>query len=76
MPHAKHVTRDNRRNPEYHVAAVIRTLWTDTNCPTGKSWPIHVKNEQHIGSEKTQKILEKHNDAKDRKRKCCLFTYM
>ena len=26
---------------------------TDTNCPTGKSWPNHVKNEQHIGSEKT-----------------------
>ena len=50
MPCAKHVTRDSRRNPEYHV---IRKVWTDTNCPTGKSWPNHVKNEQHIGSEKT-----------------------
>ena len=53
MSRPKHVTRDNRRNPEYHVAAVIRKLWTDTNCPTGKSWPNHVKNEQHIGSGKT-----------------------
>ena len=24
------------------------TLRTDTNCPAGKSWPNHVKNEQHI----------------------------
>ena len=47
------MSRAKRRNPEYHVAAVIRKLRTDTNCPTGKSWPNHVKNEQHIGSEKT-----------------------
>ena len=53
MSHAKRVTRDNRKNPEYHVVAAIRELWTDKNCPTGKSWPSHVKNEQHIGSEKT-----------------------
>ena len=65
------------KNPEYHVAAVIRKLRTDTNCPAGKSWPNHVKNEQHIGPEKTygpNKILQKHNDAKDRKRKCCLLS--
>ena len=31
----------------------IRKLRTDTNCPAGKSWPNHVKNEQHIRSEKT-----------------------
>ena len=53
MSHAKRVTRDNRKNPEYHVVAAIRKLWTDKNCPTGKSWLNHVKNEQHIGSEKT-----------------------
>ena len=53
MSHAKCVTRDNRKNPEYHVVAVIRKLRTDKNCPAGKSWPNHVKNEQHIGSEKT-----------------------
>ena len=68
MCRAKCMTRDNRKNLEYHVAAAIRKLCTDTNCPAGKSWPNHVKNEQHIGSEKTygpNKILEKHNDAKD-----------
>ena len=53
MSHAKRVTRDNGKNPEYRVVAAIRKLRTDTNCPTGKSWPNHVKNEQHIGSEKT-----------------------
>ena len=53
MLHAKRVTRDNRKNPEYRVASAIRKLRTDTNCPAGKSWPNHVKNEQHIGSEKT-----------------------
>ena len=49
MSHAKRVTRDNWKNPEYHVIAALRNLRTDTNCPAGKSWPNHVKNEQHIG---------------------------
>ena len=49
MSHAKRVTRDNRKNPEYSVVAAIRKLRTDKNCPAGKSWPNHVKN---IGSEK------------------------
>ena len=53
MSHTKRVTRDNRKNSEYRVVAAIRKLRTDTNCPAGKSWPNHVKNEQHIGSEKT-----------------------
>ena len=53
MSHAKRVTRDNRKNPEYQVAAAIGKLRTDKNCPAGKSWPNHVKNEQQIGSEKT-----------------------
>ena len=48
MSHAKRVTRDNWKNPEYHVIAALRNLRTDTNCPAGKSWPNHVKNEQHI----------------------------
>ena len=43
MSHAKRVTRDNRKNPEYHVAAALRKLQTDTNCPAGKLWPNHVK---------------------------------
>ena len=48
------MTRDNRKNPEYHVVAAIRKLMlTGTNCPAGKSWPNHVKKEQYIGSEKT-----------------------
>ena len=37
-----------RKNPEYCVIAAIRKLRTDANCPAGKSWPNHVKNEQHI----------------------------
>ena len=53
MSHAKRVTRDNRKSPKYRVAAAIRKLRTDTNCPARKSWPNHAKNEQHIGSEKT-----------------------
>ena len=44
MSHAKRVTRDNWKNPEYHVVAAIRKLRTDTNRPAGKSWPNHVKN--------------------------------
>ena len=53
ISHAKRATRDNRKGPEYRVVAPIRKLRTDTNCPTGKSWPNHFKNEQDIGSEKT-----------------------
>ena len=53
MSHAKRVTRDNRKNPEYRVIAAIRKLRTEKNCPPGESWLNHVKNEQHIGSEKT-----------------------
>ena len=52
MSHAKRVTRDNRKSPEYRVVAAIRKLRTDTNYPAGESWPNHVKNGQHIGSEK------------------------
>ena len=33
MSHAKGVTRDNRKNPEYGVVAAIRKLRIDTNCP-------------------------------------------
>ena len=53
MSHAKHVRKGNRKNPEYYVFAVVRKLRTDKNCPAEESWPNHVKNEQHIGSEKT-----------------------
>ena len=75
MSHAKRVTEDNRKNPEYHVVAAIRRLRTDKNCPAEKSWPNHVEIDQHIGSKKTyvpQNTEQfKHNGAKDRKRKCC-----
>ena len=50
LSHAKRATKDSRKNPEYHVV-VIKRLRTDKNCPAEKSWPNHVKNEQHIGSE-------------------------
>ena len=32
MSHAKRVTWDNRKNPEYHVVAAIRKLQTDRSC--------------------------------------------
>ena len=53
MSHAKRMTRDNRKNPQYRVVSAMRKLRTDTSCPAEISWPNHVKNEQHIGSEKT-----------------------
>ena len=34
MPHAKCVTKDNRKNWEYPVIVVVRRLQTDKNCPT------------------------------------------
>ena len=55
VSHAKRVTKDSRQNPEYHVVVAIRRLQlrTDKNCPAEKSWPNHVKNEQHIPSKNT-----------------------
>ena len=50
VSHAKRVTKDNKKNPEYHAVAAIRRLRTDKNCPAEKSWPNHVEDEQHIGS--------------------------
>ena len=77
MSHAKRVTRDNRKNPEYHVVVPIRNLRTDTNCPAGKPWPNHVKKCAAIfsGSKKLRQHnwTVPHNDAKDRKRKCSIF---
>ena len=37
MSHAKRVTRDNWKNPEYHVIAALRNLRTDTICPAGST---------------------------------------
>ena len=53
MSHGKRVTRDNRESLEYRAVTAKRKLRTDTKCPAGKSRTNHVKNEQHIGSEKT-----------------------
>ena len=46
MSHTKRLTRDNWKNPEYHVIAALRNLRTDTNCPafTGSIFvcgPLH-----------------------------------
>lgn len=45
MSHAKRVTNNNWKNPEYHVVTAIRRPLTDKNCPAPaeKSWPNHVK---------------------------------
>ena len=52
MSHAL-TSEQQEKNPEYRIVVAIRKLPTDINCPAGKSWPNHVKNEQHIESEKT-----------------------
>ena len=48
------------------------------NCPAEKSSANHVTYKQHIGPKTTYRRenngQSKHNDAKDRKRKCCRFT--
>ena len=68
MTHAKYLTKDDMKNPEYHVVASITTLRTNKN-----PWPNHVENLQHIGSKKTcspkNAGQSKHKDAKDFKRK-------
>ena len=73
--YAKRVTKKNRKNPEYHVA--IRRLRTDKTVPLKNHGQTKLKlNEQHIGSKKTygpqNTEQSKHNNAKERKRKCCV----
>ena len=57
MPYAKRATKDKRKNLEYYVVVGIRRLLIDKNCPAEKSWPNHVKNEQHIGRPPAPQIL-------------------
>ena len=45
MSQAKRVTKDNRKNPEYHVAVAIGRLLADKNCPPEKLWPNYVLKE-------------------------------
>ena len=40
MSHAKHVTKDNKKNPEYHVVDAITRLRTDKNCPAEITYHI------------------------------------
>ena len=73
MSHAKRVTRDNRKNPEYRVIAAIRKLRTDKLSRRRimgkpcKKWAAY-----RIWKDlRPQKYwTAEHNDAKDRKRKC------
>ena len=75
MSHAKRVTRDNWKNPEYHVAAAIRYLRTDTNCRKIMARPCKkMSSISDLKRPRAQKILDsKHDDAKDRKGKCCFY---
>ena len=59
---AKRLTEDNKKNPEYHVVAAIKKQLqrTDKNCTAEKSWPNHVKTEQHMDL-KRPKVLIKNN---------------
>ena len=75
----KRVTKDNRKLKS-RISCGCRDKETANrqNCPAEKSLANHVKNKQHIGSEKTygrkNNGQSKHNDVKVRKRKCCRFT--
>ena len=63
--------------PEYLVVATIRRLRTDKNCQAEKSWPNHVKNKLHIGSEKTYGPKNtgqpKHNDENTANKNAAAF---
>ena len=48
MSHAKHVTKDNRKNSEYHVAVAIRRMGTDKICPAEKSCPDDVEKDNYF----------------------------
>ena len=75
MSHAKRVTKDNSKNPEYHFVPEIRKLRRDKNSPAEKPWPNHVKNDMSSKSDlKRPTAQSKHNDAKDRKLKCYRLT--
>ena len=45
MSQAKRVTKNNRKNPEYHFAVAIGRLVADKNCPAEKLWPNYVLKE-------------------------------
>ena len=48
--HAKRVTKDNWKSTECHVVVVITRFQTDKHRLAEKSYPDHVRCEQHIGS--------------------------
>ena len=76
MLHVKHVTKDNRKNPEYHFVAAMRKMRKTKTVPQRNH--DQTKNVQHIGSEETygpnNTGQSKHSDSKGSKRKCCWFT--
>ena len=39
MSSVKHMTKDNRKNPEYHIVVAARSMLRDKNCPAEKSGP-------------------------------------
>ena len=54
MSHAKRVTKDNKKTPEYYVAAAIRKLRTDENSPQKNHGQTMSKMSSiYIGSEKS-----------------------
>ena len=77
VSHAKRVTEDNRKNPEYDVVAAIRRLRADKKTVPQKNHGL-LTMLKHIGSKKTygpkNTGQSKNNNAGDRKRKCCRFT--
>ena len=76
--HAKRVTRDNRKNPEYRVVAVLRKLRTDTNRPAGKLYGLTMLKMGSISDLKrpTAPKTDEHNDAKNGILHHCLLVFL
>ena len=76
--HAKRMTKDNRKNSEYHVVAAIRKLRIDKNCPAKKTHSQTVLKMSSTSDLKTPtapKTLVSLNTVMQRTaKKCCWFT--
>ena len=73
MSHAKHTTKDKRKNSEYHVDVAIMRLRIDKTVPrkNHSQTMIKMSSISDLKRPTAPKIQSKYNDAKDRKLKCC-----
>ena len=69
MSHAKHTTKDNRKNAEYHVDVAIMRLRVDKTIPrkNHSQTMIKMSSISDLKRPTAPKIQSKHNDTKYRK---------